>query len=493
MDATRPDGGYAAASRPEISAGVPGGWACRKCGFRNRSANTLCGGTGRLGCNAPRDANGSAGATEAAPAEEELKWECHACKAGNEAGDLACLACKADRRYTGILKSIGGTYGFLACTDTATRFNRDVYVSKQVLDAAFAKETAMCGLLVSFQLVFNNDGQPNARSVKPLQSRRELQGDVDDPVYEGTVKYIAEDRGYGFIECPETAEVYGSDVFAEFEQLRGCCLGQPVTFNIRLGHVGGRPQVRRLSPAGPPPTETPTSCRSVAPEILTGCWQQRVLLFGEGDLSFSAAMAEIHPACNLDATVFLEEEDWQSRFPEHLECAAAFRGLPGLLRFGVDATTESCAGRSAVFFNFPHVSVREAAPAPRPGCISPSGELAQGFLENARSSADCGTLIVLGLWGRCDGRADTTLYGMDSHALVAGAIRSSSADGGDKVLVSALEDGYKRDGVCADYTFYDTYKDAGYSFRTNCTTAFEATHKEWHLMGCFVLRVEARS
>merc|ERR1719491_2337027 len=97
---------------------------------------------------------------------------------------------------------------------------------------------------------------------------------------------------------------------------------------------------------------------------------------------------------------------------------------------------------------------------------TPSGDLAMAFLDNAASTADLGTLIVIGLWARCDGGPDSTLYGEDSHALISAAIAKTYKD---RALESALNGGYVRDGVGCDYGFYDIFAEAGYSFRT--TTA----------------------
>merc|ERR1712217_280888 len=101
---------------------------------------------------------------------------------------------------------------------------------------------------------------------------------------------------------------------------------------------------------------------------------------------------------------------------------------------------------------------------------------------NACASADLNTLIVIGLWGRCDGRSDRNLYGNDSHSLVAAAVEASWQSGSSNVLEDALPDGFLRDGIYADYGFYEMYAEkAGYLFRTNCAANFETSHKEWHL------------
>lgn len=454
-----------------------------------------------------------AGAAEEAVVAETIaaQWSCDACKADNEADDHVCTSCRAGRRFEGVLKSVGSDYGFIDCVDTQRRFHRDVWVSRPVLDAAFQKGIATSGVRVDFQISLNHDGHPNAKAMRLLKSDDDASEDL---TFHGSIKYISEEKGYGFIECAEALELYGGDVHADLQALHLCSLGQQVSLQVRLGQIGGRPQAVNVTPEGPPPVlPTAASFAGEASRLLRSSWEQgeapretlswlapardrRVLLLGDGDLTFAAACAELHKECCLDATVYLEASQWHERFeePNDGQRITALQERSHRVRFGVDATTESCAGCSAVYFNFPNVSVTEATVTPseaqsKQEALTPSGALASAFLENARTSADPGTLLVLGLWGRCDGGADPRLYGLDSHALVAARIASSQeADG--NALEDALEVGFEREGVRGDYSFYGQYEELGYSFRTNWESGF--AHKEWHLKACFVLRVVAK-
>ncbi|CAE7587994.1 SIS8 [Symbiodinium sp. CCMP2456] len=468
-------------SQATATATVPGGaWVCTSCGWRNQACNDVCGGVGRLGCKAPR--SGRAEEPDVMPVQE--KWTCQACGAENEADQItSCSSCSISRRLNGVVKSIGVDYGFISCPQTASAFGRDVYVSKQVLEAAFRKgRGASSGMSVSFIVWLNESGQPNASKVVPVEG-----GSVhEDTEFQGTVKYMSKEKGYGFIECKETFDLFSCDVYADLPVLNDCSLGQPVKFGIRLGQIGGRPQVRNLSTAGPPPEHLPATCSSLAQEVLSTAWAGPVLLLGEGDFTFAAAAATIHTESKLDATVVLEEDLWQERFPNHHKVVDALKELGHSIRFGVDAKQVDCANYSMIVFNFPAVSAQEV-PRDDGGKLSASGELAFGFLMNARASADIGTLLVLGLWGRCDGGADARLYGQDCHELVAAALTRDGA----RCLEDALPGGYSRSGVYADYGFYHAYEQEGYSFRTNCIASFESSHKEWHLQACFILRVVA--
>lgn len=235
--------------QPRQCAPVPGtpaaegSWVCPTCGFNNRAANTLCGGRGHLGCKAPRP-EAEAGAESAPTVEVDTCWICSSCKTENEDSGEKCSSCKAARQYTGMLKSLGGGYGFISCSSTAARYGRDVYVTKQVLNAAFRGGVATSGVPVSFVLCLNHSGQPNARFVTLLDSKDDsldLLG--DDTEFEGVVKFLSEEKGFGFVECPDIFMRFGGDAHADFGDLQGCGLGQKVVFSIRLGQVGGRPQV----------------------------------------------------------------------------------------------------------------------------------------------------------------------------------------------------------------------------------------------------------
>lgn len=64
-------------------------------------------------------------------------------------------------RYFGVLKSVGDTYGFIKCRRTHLLYNRDVYITKA--DLAEGWEISKP---VSFQVVLNERGRPQARDVK---------------------------------------------------------------------------------------------------------------------------------------------------------------------------------------------------------------------------------------------------------------------------------------------------------------------------------------
>eukprot|EP00434_Breviolum_minutum_P005141 symbB.v1.2.004533.t1/scaffold256.1/size249868/4 len=288
-------GGPAPPPKSEGAMPLMGSWICTSCGWKNSAGNDRCGGVGPLGCKLPRREE-----TEEVKKDAEA-WQCTECGAENLGTEMSsCSSCQAPRRFKGVLKSVGSDYGFISCAETAQAYGRDVYVNKAILEAAFRRGGgASSGVSVSFLVSLNDTGQPNARQLIVLETPEDEERDL-----QGTVKYLSLEKGYGFIECQEIWDSYGADVHADYEYLRSCSLGQPVKFRIRLGQIGGRPQVKQLSIAGPPPSELPATSASVAANVVSGAWR-RVLLLGEGDFSFASAAAILHQDCDLDATTVL--------------------------------------------------------------------------------------------------------------------------------------------------------------------------------------------
>eukprot|EP00438_Fugacium_kawagutii_P000679 Skav222331 [mRNA] locus=scaffold1249:388433:396573:- [translate_table: standard] len=68
---------------------------------------------------------------------------------------------EASIRYYGILKSMGDTYGFIKCRRTQHLYTRDVYITKSDLP-----DGGEVSKPVSFQVVLNERGRPQAREVR---------------------------------------------------------------------------------------------------------------------------------------------------------------------------------------------------------------------------------------------------------------------------------------------------------------------------------------
>merc|ERR1719433_88088 len=62
-----------------------------------------------------------------------------------------------------------------------------------------------------------------------------------DRVYAGTIKSYNPDKGWGHINCPETRQMVGKDIFLLRSQLNGVVVspGDKVRFRLKFGHYGG--------------------------------------------------------------------------------------------------------------------------------------------------------------------------------------------------------------------------------------------------------------
>jgi len=72
------------------------------------------------------------------------------------------------------------------------------------------------------------------------------------PQYQGRLRSFVEQKGFGFIDCQETYNLYGRDVFVHRFQIQesGVQVGQTVFFDIELNNKG-HPQARNMFAANP--------------------------------------------------------------------------------------------------------------------------------------------------------------------------------------------------------------------------------------------------
>jgi 25S rRNA (uracil2634-N3)-methyltransferase len=89
--------------------------------------------------------------------------------------------------------------------------------------------------------------------------------------------------------------------------------------------------------------------------------KDRILLIGEGDLSFARSLVEHHECTDVTATVFEKEEELREKYP-HVEPNIGVLEEGGAkVRYGVDAMKNGVVWKEVkgkmdrVFFNFPHV------------------------------------------------------------------------------------------------------------------------------------------
>jgi cold shock CspA family protein len=140
-------------------------------------------------------------------------------------------------------------YGFIKCSTTWPRFSRDVFLHRM-----YFRHLAV-GDIVSFQLLVNDRGQPQARRIRKLegQAARHVEsqltslGSIDQVYYIGLVARFDMDKGYGFLACDATKVKYGRDVFLRkvlYAEL-GLQVGDAVHFQVELNEKGF-PQARNI-------------------------------------------------------------------------------------------------------------------------------------------------------------------------------------------------------------------------------------------------------
>lgn len=90
---------------------------------------------------------------------------------------------------------------------------------------------------------------------------------------------------------------------------------------------------------------------------------EKILLIGEGDLSFARSLVTQHNCSNVTATVYESLEELKSKYPQAEDNILAIEENGGELKYGVDAMKmkpwvqgkERKGIMDRIFFNFPHV------------------------------------------------------------------------------------------------------------------------------------------
>lgn len=147
--------------------------------------------------------------------------------------------------YEGSVKSfnMGEGFGFIRCDELFKKYQADVFLHKSQVEKHLGSR-AMQGDEVRFLVGLNQAGKPQARNVE----RRVGSHWVDfSKVYVGSVKDYRQEKGFGFISCPETHFIFQSDIFLHKNEVEknGLTKGNRVTFSIQV-NKNNRPQARNV-------------------------------------------------------------------------------------------------------------------------------------------------------------------------------------------------------------------------------------------------------
>lgn len=171
--------------------------------------------------------------------------------------------------YLGEIKSFNPQkgWGIITCEATEKAFGKDVFMLKTSCSTGY---TAATGDLVIFSVDETARG-PQAKDIKPakrsnghntspivrgeapMQSSQGVAG--LGKVFHGIVKSYNAQKGWGMIDCPETKQLYGKDMFVMRTSLMLDIVsaGEAVQFTVALGHKG--PEAFNVRPVPPKPTQ----------------------------------------------------------------------------------------------------------------------------------------------------------------------------------------------------------------------------------------------
>jgi len=160
------------------------------------------------------------------------------------------------KEYSGVIKSYNPEkgYGFIDCEEVKRHFGRDVFLSKGEVDR--------WGLEVGEDVTFIvklEKGNPQADVVGKTQQmlqrgESQLEACTMGP-HLGIIKSYNDGKGFGFIQCPETEQAFGCDVFLHKREMdESHQVGKEVQFCIILNNRG-KPQATDVHVIGEGLTE----------------------------------------------------------------------------------------------------------------------------------------------------------------------------------------------------------------------------------------------
>eukprot|EP00930_Biecheleria_cincta_P038863 TRINITY_DN26728_c0_g1_i1.p1 TRINITY_DN26728_c0_g1~~TRINITY_DN26728_c0_g1_i1.p1 ORF type:complete len:272 (+),score=35.89 TRINITY_DN26728_c0_g1_i1:106-921(+) len=185
--------------------------------------------------------------------------------------------------YMGEIKSFNPQkgWGIITCEATEKAYGKDVFLLKSSCSNGY---TAAAGDLIIFSVEETSRG-PQAKDVKPAKPSNGqktpaiVRGCATVPpsqdvpglgqVFQGTVKSYNAQKGWGMIDCPQTRELYGKDMFVLRTSLMfdSVNAGESVQFTVALGQKG--PEAFNVKPVNGGSANSapkPTQARSGLPK-----------------------------------------------------------------------------------------------------------------------------------------------------------------------------------------------------------------------------------
>lgn len=150
--------------------------------------------------------------------------------------------------FYGVVKSFDDEkgWGHIACDATRQMFGKDMFVLRSALHGA----KIAAGDEVQFTLRQGLRGV-EATEVRPLSGAAHVsEEEAAGREYVGILKMFDSSKGWGFLECDESRQLYGKDIFVHKREFpRGCTPdnGDSLRFTVERGS-DGRPEARKVSP-----------------------------------------------------------------------------------------------------------------------------------------------------------------------------------------------------------------------------------------------------
>eukprot|EP00927_Polykrikos_kofoidii_P061703 TRINITY_DN56540_c0_g1_i1.p1 TRINITY_DN56540_c0_g1~~TRINITY_DN56540_c0_g1_i1.p1 ORF type:complete len:342 (+),score=59.77 TRINITY_DN56540_c0_g1_i1:67-1026(+) len=139
-------------------------------------------------------------------------------------------------------------WGHISCSETRATYGKDIFVLRSSLRTG----RASAGDQVQFTVHKGLKG-PEARDVRPLGQELAVQPHhAANRVFNGRVKMFSAEKGWGFIACEETHQIYGKDIFVhkrEFQDAGDMHDDDQVQFTVDVGK-DGKPEARTVSRVG---------------------------------------------------------------------------------------------------------------------------------------------------------------------------------------------------------------------------------------------------
>lgn len=157
-----------------------------------------------------------------------------------------------NKEHIGVVKSYneGKGYGFIECPETSKLYGRDAFLQRDMVE--------MHGIAVGDEVIFKvrmKNDMPQADIVEKAEgvqnaAQNKLAQCGPGP-HMGIIKSFNEGKGFGFIQCMETEDAFGCDVFLHKKEntTAGEDVGKEVQFSVVLNQKG-QPQAADVQVIG---------------------------------------------------------------------------------------------------------------------------------------------------------------------------------------------------------------------------------------------------